>query len=174
MPQVRARTPRLTQQQVRFLDAYSLSRNGVEAAKSVGYSQSSASQMAKRTLANPKAIEYLRSLQSESRAIAAYDLSLAMQESLEVIAFAKEHKNAMAYFKAVEHRAKLSGLLIDRVQVATVDITGALDEARRRIVTIPNLSLPELPEVKPERSVEQNSNGGGGPGGGGGNGLALG
>jgi Terminase small subunit len=143
MPQVRTTTPRLTQKQIRFLDAYAKCRNGKDAAISVGYTASSAPQMAQRTLKNPKAQEYLASLQSESRAIAAYDLSVAMQESLDVIAHAKLTNNSMAYFKAVEHRAKLSGLLIDRVQVATVDIKSALEEARQRTIeAFPSLQLP--------------------------------
>ena len=143
MPQVRTTTPRLTQRQIQFLDQYAKCRNGKDAAISVGYTTSSAPQMAQRTLKNPKAQEYLKSLQSESRAIVAYDLSVAMQESLDVIAHAKLTNNSMAYFKAVEHRAKLSGLLIDRVQVATVDIKGALEEARTRTLEVfPSLRLP--------------------------------
>ena len=47
--------------------------------------------------------------------IVANDLAAAMQAQ-EVIDFAKKHKNSMAYFKAVQHRADLSGLLIDRVE----------------------------------------------------------
>lgn len=48
-----------------------------------------------------------------------------------MIDFAKANKNAMAYFKAVEHRAKLSGLLIGRVEVGTVDLKGALEACTR-------------------------------------------
>jgi len=126
-----------------FLDAYALCRNGTQAAKSVGYTDRSAPQMAKVILAKPIAQEYLSKIQASSNAIVAYDLATAMTESLEVIAYAKECKNAMAYFKAVEHRAKLSGLLIDRVQVATVDIKGALEEARTRTLEVfPSLRLP--------------------------------
>lgn len=150
---VRTRTARLTQQQIRFLDAYAQCHDGKKAAMSVGYTASSAPQMAKRTLANPKAIEYLSKLQSESRAIASYDLALAMQESLEVIAFAKEKGNAMAYFKAVEHRAKLSGLLVDKVQISAVDISAALREAESRIVNITPTPQPvAIPTAIPEET----------------------
>lgn len=143
MLQVRTTTPRLTQRQIRFLDEYAKTRNGTEAAKSVGYSRSSAPQMAKRTLQNPKAQEYLLALQAESRAITAYDLATAMKESLEVIAYAKAQGNAMAYFKAVEHRAKLSGLLVERIHLEKVDLSGALEAARARVVNLPALSIPD-------------------------------
>lgn len=143
MLQVRTTTPRLTQKQIRFLDEYAKCRNGKEAAISVGYSDSSAPQMAKRTLKNPKAQEYLSSLQSESRAIAAYDLSVAMQESLDVIAHAKLTNNSMAYFKAVEHRAKLSGLLIERIHIEKVDLSEALRQANLRIIDV--ISPPSEP-----------------------------
>jgi phage terminase small subunit len=148
---VRTRTPRLTQQQIKFLDQYAVSRNGTDAAMSVGYTKSSAPQMAQRTLKNPAAIEYLRTLTSESRAIAAYDLATAMTESLEVIAFAKDKGNAMAYFKAVEHRAKLSGLLIDRIQVEKVDIRGAILEAEARLV---ELQTPQYIESDQQNNTE--------------------
>jgi hypothetical protein len=72
------------------------------------------------------------------RDAAQFDLAQALRESLEVIAFAKQKGNAMAYFKAVEHRAKLCGLLVDRVQVEKVDIRAALLEAEARLVKIPS------------------------------------
>lgn len=134
--QVRTTTPRLTQKQIKFLDAYAVSHNATDAAMSVGYTKSSAPQMARRTLENPRAVEYLSSLQQGSRAIVSYDIATAMRESLEVIQFAKEKGNAMAYFKAVEHRAKLSGLLIDRIQVEKIDIRSAIYEAEARLVEL--------------------------------------
>ena len=97
--------------------------------------------MFQRLMKKEIAQEYLGKIQQQSRAMMAYDLSLAMAESLEVIAFAKLKGNAMAYFKAVEHRAKLSGLLIDRIQVEKVDIRSAIIEAEARLV---ELDLPHI------------------------------
>ena len=65
--------------------------------------------------------------------MAVYDLATAMREAEDVCAFSKLHKNAMAYCKATELRAKLSGLLIDRVEIVPVDLTGALERAERRV-----------------------------------------
>jgi hypothetical protein len=79
-----------------------------------------------------------------------YDLATAMKEADEVCAFAKLHKNAMAYMKATELRAKLSGLLVDRVEVVSVDLTGALERAERRVINVtpqhPNTEQPRLPD----------------------------
>lgn len=117
--------------------------------------------MAKVILAKPIAQEYLSKIQASSNAIVAYDLATAMTESLEVIAYAKECKNAMAYFKAVEHRAKLSGLLIDRVQVATVDIKAALEEARTRTLEVfPSLRLPNYVSAVLETQPNKTEQGG--------------
>jgi hypothetical protein len=63
--------------------------------------------------------------------MAVYGLVEAMQEADDVIAFAKAKGNAMAYCKEVELRAKLSGFLIDRVEIATVDLAGALEAEER-------------------------------------------
>ena len=45
-------------------------------------------------------------------------------------------KMLMAYCKATELRAKLSGLLIDRIEVVPVDLKGALEQARHRVVMV--------------------------------------
>ena len=73
--------------------------------------------------------------------MAVYDLAVAMKEAEEVIEFAKAHKHPTAYFFAVRHRAHLSGLLVDRIEVATVDLTGALARAEKRVLDVMPLSL---------------------------------
>lgn len=145
---------RLTAKQRAFLDHYAHSGHLTNAGIAAGYTARSAPQMGKRILENPLAIEYLRALRDDTRAIVAYDLATAMRESLEVIDFAKEKGNAMAYFKAVEHRAKLSGLLVERVQVSSVDITAALDEAQARVEVhvIPHIDIqPRIISVNSEQ-----------------------
>lgn len=60
----------------------------------------------------------------------------------------------MAYFKAVEHRAKLSGLLVERVQVSSVDITAALEAAQARVEApvIPHIDIqPRIISVNSEQ-----------------------
>ena len=47
----------------------------------------------------------------------------------------------MAYCKGTELRAKLSGLLIDRVEVIPVDLVGALQRAEGRGINVSPLSL---------------------------------
>lgn len=54
--------------------------------------------------------------------MAIYGLVEAMKEAEDAAAFAKLHKNPMANVKACELRAKLSGLLIERVEVLEVDL----------------------------------------------------
>ena len=68
--------------------------------------------------------------------MAVYGLVEAMQEADDVIAFAKAKGNAMAYCKELDLRAKLGGILIDRVEIATMDRTGALEAAERRVLDI--------------------------------------
>lgn len=52
-----------------------------------------------------------------------HNLEKAMAEAEEAMRFAKETENANAYVKAVEHRAKLNGLLVDRQEVKQVGFT---------------------------------------------------
>ncbi len=69
--------------------------------------------------------------------MAAYGLVEAMKEAEFTAAFAREHRNPMALLKATELRTKLSGLLIDRLEVVpTIDLKGALEQARNRLFNI--------------------------------------
>ena len=141
-------TGRLSHKQLQFLNEYAKTNHIKNAAMSVGYTARSAPQMGLRTLRNPLAQEYLQTLRTNSQAISGYDVATAMAEALDVIHFAKEHRNANAYCKAVELRAKLSGLLIDRVEVFSADLKGALLAASKRVIeaapgTYSVVSVPE-------------------------------
>lgn len=80
---------------------------------------------------DPAVMNAVQAIQAEARRAAVYTLATAMGEANDVIVFAKAQKNSMAYCKTVELRAKLSGLLVDRREVAAVDIRGALTRRRR-------------------------------------------
>ena len=70
-----------------------------------------------------------------------------MKEAESAAAFAREHKNPMALVKATELRAKLSGLLIDRLEVVPPDdLKAALLEARTRVINTIDLTLPHANE----------------------------
>jgi hypothetical protein len=64
-----------------------------------------------------------------------YNGERCMAELDSAIAFAKEHKQATAVVKAVELRARLAGLLRDKLDVTVerVDINDALASARARV-----------------------------------------
>jgi len=89
------------------------------------------------------------------REVAGYDVTMAFMEINSFIEFAKKHKNAMAYFKAVELKARLAGLLIERKEVVHVDLSKALKEADERIR-----------DISPDHSHLEQSEIGGGVGGG--------
>ena len=78
---------------------------------------------------------------------------VAMGEAKDAMDFAYKTDNASAYVKAVELRSKLSGLLIDRVEVFTMDLKGALDKAASRVVNI-NPAYKQLIESEPQASPD--------------------
>lgn len=119
---------------IKFLELMAGGMSQIDAGMAAGLKSSNSRY---RCLTNPLAIQYLSGIRAESRAIAAYDVSVAMAEALEDHRFAVQKGNAMAAVKATELRAKLSGLLIDRVEIATVDLTGALAKAEARVFNIP-------------------------------------
>lgn len=105
-----------------------------QAALRAGFSLSFAKKAAQRLGHLPAVRTAVESIQTEGRKAAVYDLTRAMAEAQDVINFARAQKNSMAYCKAVELRAKLSGLLVERVELGTLDLRAALDQARSRVL----------------------------------------
>ncbi len=126
----------LTERQERIIQRVASGEDWGAAARAEGCSDSYARVIGARMKKNPAVASALESIQADGRKAAVYDLTVAMKEANEVIAFAKKHKHPTAYFFAVRHRAHLSGLLIDRVEIATVDLTGALSRAEARVLNI--------------------------------------
>jgi terminase small subunit-like protein len=126
----------LTDKQRRYVENISRGMASREAARSAGYSESFARVAAHRIGGKPAVAQAIEEIQKKGREMAVYDLATAMREANEVCNFAKLHKNAMAYCKGTELRAKLSGLLIDRVEVVEIDLTGALARAEARVLNM--------------------------------------
>ena len=132
----------LTDKQRRYVENIAKGMPSREAALAAGYSPSFSRVAAHRLGKKSEVSKAIESIQAEGRKVAVYDLATAMKEANEVCNFAKRHKNAMAFCKATELRAKLSGLLIDRVEIATVDLTSALAKAEARVANPPPPTIP--------------------------------
>ena len=78
-----------------------------------------------------------------------YTANKAMAECEEAMAFAKANKNAMAFCKVIELRARLSGLLQDVLRVECVNIKGAIDEARNRTIPWNQYRQLKAPDIDP-------------------------
>lgn len=124
----------LTEKQRRYVEHVAAGMDSRAAALKAGYSPSFAKVAAHRLGKKLAVAQAIASIRSEGRTMAVYDLATAMREADDVCAFAKQHKNAMAYCKATELRAKLSGLLIERVEVVSVDLSGSLARAAHRVL----------------------------------------
>lgn len=124
---------RLTDKQERYAQYLAAGMESQAAAKKAGYSDSFAKVAAFRMKHKPSVAKAIDAIRDEGRKLAVYDLAKAMDEAAEVIEFAKQHRHPTAYFFAVRHRAHLSGLLVDKIQLeTTVELKGALIEARTR------------------------------------------
>jgi phage terminase small subunit len=131
----------LTDKQRRYVEGLARGLPSRDAAKAAGYSRSYAMVAAHRLKSKPAVVEALANVRREGMKMASYSLVEAMAEADAAAQFARQHKNPMAVVKAAELRAKLSGLLIDRVEVFTADLRGALDEAKLRVVNA--IALPD-------------------------------
>ena len=122
----------LNDRQRRYVENVSRGQDSRTAALAAGYSESFSKVASHRLGKQPAIAKAIESIRQDARMAARYDLQVAMAEAQAAIDFATLHKNPMARVKAVELRAKLSGLLVDRIEQVTVDLTGALTAARER------------------------------------------
>lgn len=120
----------LSPKQADFVAAYLKSGNAIQAARETGYSPTYAGSL----ILVPAVATAIDAARKAVATRAEYNLETAMGELAEGIAFAKTTENATAYVRAVELRAKLAGLMIERIdqrQVGgfTIRISGVDDEA---------------------------------------------
>ena len=141
--QKRAKRRQISPQQTEYATYRAQGLTIAEAGTKAGYASRCSAWKAEH---NPIVREYLSEIQRNTAVIAAYTATTAMNEAKDGMVFAKDTNNAAAYVKAVELRAKLSGLLIDRVEVFTADLKGALLEASKRIINV-TPSSPALEQL---------------------------
>jgi hypothetical protein len=108
----------------------------VPAARAEGCSPSYARVIHTRMMKHPVVVRELEAIRSDARREAVYGVVEAMAQAQKGIDLAERHKNPMAFIKGCELRAKLSGLLIERVEVSTVDLKGSLEAARTRVINV--------------------------------------
>lgn len=138
----------LTLKREKYVQAVAAGVASEPAAVAAGYRPSYAKVLARRCKNVPEVQSAIASIQAKGREAASYDLAKALADCDLAIAFAIEHKNPMALVKATELKCKLSGLLVDRVEVQTVDLTKALADARGRLrpIVLPAQSDPDESE----------------------------
>jgi phage terminase small subunit len=139
----------LTNKQRAYVRNLTAGMDSRQAARAAGYRDSYAKVAAHRLGGKPAVAQAIATIRKEGMKAAVYDLATAMREAEAVCAFAKLHKNAMAYCQGTELRAKLSGLLIDGVEVANVDLSVALQRAEARVLNVTNAPLAALGHVTP-------------------------
>ena len=125
----------LNERQRRFVEEMARGLSTQQAATSAGYSPAYA-RKSSRLLKQPMIAKAIAEIREKGRTLAAYRLAEAMAEAYDAAAFAKANKNSMALVKACELRAKLSGLLVDRMEVVTLDLSSALQDARTRVIDV--------------------------------------
>ena len=128
----------LDERQLKFIALVAKGIKPKDACLAAGYSQSYARRRSHELVRLPVVARELAAIRESVRTTLVYDCAAAMREAKEAMEFAFKTDNAHAYVKAVELRAKLSGLLIDRVEVFSADLRGAIELAQGRVLTILN------------------------------------
>jgi len=130
-----ARGGTLTPLQQAFVQAYAVGdKSATQAAIAAGYSPRTARVQVYDLLRNPGVKAELDQIRERITQKTVYDAAAAFNEAGEALEIARKSKNSHAFTKAVELRAKLHGLLTDKLLVETVsvDLTAALRDAKAR------------------------------------------
>jgi len=101
----------LSPKQAEFVAAYLKHGNAIQAARECGYSPTYAGSL----ILVPAVAAALADARNQVAIKGEYNLAAAMKEAEDAMVFARAANQANAYVKAVELRAKLQGLLIERV-----------------------------------------------------------
>lgn len=141
-----ARSGMLTPLQHAFVQEYAKGdKNATQAAIAAGYSPRSARVQVYDLLRNPDVKAELDRIRERITKKTVYDAAAAFNEAGEALEIARKSNNSHAFTKAVELRAKLHGLLTDKLLVETVsvDLTAALRDAKARVsAAFPPLMRP--------------------------------
>jgi hypothetical protein len=118
------------------------------AAMEAGFSESTAGHSATRLHKKESVQKALESARQELREKTIYDVHACIREIDETIAYAKLHKNSMAMAKLIELKARLMGLLVDKLDIRLAEkpsVEMALFEARNRtkVINPPQLVGPD-------------------------------
>jgi hypothetical protein len=142
-------SPPLTQFHKNLVERYLLHGNAARAYREIGGEIKDALEQsihANRILKLPQVRDYLAERRKANAIKADYGALQAMDEAKQGMEFAIETRNANAFAKAVELRAKLQGLLIERQDIRhvgsfSISINGIDDEPSPNL-PLPNLSMP--------------------------------
>jgi hypothetical protein len=121
------------------------------AAKAEGCSESYSRVIRTRMMKNPAAARELKQIQAAGSEAAGVTLAGCIAQAQEDRESARRDKAHMAAVQATKLVCQLSGHLVDRIQVETVDMKGALLEARTRVFifgTIPPNPLTGLTDAQ--------------------------
>ena len=115
-----------------------------EAARRAGYG-AAYSQVAGSRIGSILAVKMaIQQGQAQLREKAFYEVEQAVAEVDKAIAFGYDRANPMSVAKLLELKCKLYGLLVEKIDLkaSVVDLKGALEEARLRVLNAP--ALPHL------------------------------
>ncbi len=141
-------TPRidLNEKEREYVKGYLRTASVGQAAKSAGMSNKQAKAKGHAMLKRPQVKAAIQAAQVESAKETAYTLTQSMEEAKEAMAFARETGNANALVKAIEHRAKLNGLLVENFNVRQtgldIIIHGVTPEHLITSAIIPGIAAP--------------------------------
>jgi hypothetical protein len=128
-----------------FAEHYLKNGSASAAARAIGYAPLSSRKAGSRLLRDPTVQEMIEKARSEMQARATYSAELAMKELDQAMDFSRETGNATALARCVELKAKLAGLMVERIdqrqvggfQVRIIGIDDAPPAALRTIDSAP-------------------------------------
>lgn len=141
----------------KFVEEYVKDGNAKRSAQAAGFSAGSSSQNGVYLLRDPYVVEALETARKRAQEKCDYNAEQAMKEANDAIAFAINTGNANAYVKAVELRAKIQGLLVDKIdlksQVAFSIIMQPLRPQKEQILPT-EYTVEQLPAGDPFEGVD--------------------
>lgn len=148
----KARKPRaITPQQSKFVEQYfKLGMNGKQAAIAAGYSPKIAAHRAHELLNTaPAVMAAVAEMRAEIRERGIYTVERAVADLDEQMALCRELEQCNALVRAQELKMKVSGLMIEKIdmRVQSPDISQTLIEARKRVMPVQETTYSDVTDA---------------------------
>lgn len=142
---------KLTSRQARYVSFVVSGLSEADAARQAGYGRVYSKGAASQISTRPAVKRAIQQEQANLRKKCLYEVEHAVEEIDRAIAFGYKRSNPMSIAKLLDLKCRIFGLLVEKIDLnaTTIDLKGALEAAKLRVITALHINPFEEPPPAP-------------------------